>query len=119
EYFLHQKLDFDWNEVHDVAEQLEHVSSDKLIDKLDAYLGFPRTDPHGDPIPDAKGKLLHQKSIPLSRLTENQPATVVQIRDQSPEVLQLLAAKKISIGTQLTLLKKYPFDDSVEVRTDG
>ncbi|GAB3013382.1 metal-dependent transcriptional regulator [Niabella terrae] len=119
EYFLSQILGFAWNEVHEVAEQLEHVSSQKLIDKLDEFLGFPRTDPHGDPIPDANGKLSQQQLIPLSELKENQKATVIQIRNQSAELLRLLSDKKIGIGTRLELIKKSSFDGSLEIRTDN
>ena len=68
EYFLSEKLNFTWDEVHEVAEQLEHVSSKKLIDKLDEFLGFPRTDPHGDPIPDANGKIEPVQKICLTEL---------------------------------------------------
>ena len=65
EFFLAEKLKFTWDEVHEVAEELEHVSNKKLIDKLDAYLGFPKKDPHGDPIPDASGKIESGKNIRL------------------------------------------------------
>src|SRR5688572_31594707 len=76
EYFLAEKLKFSWEEVHEVAEELEHVSSKKLIDKLDEYLGFPHFDPHGDPIPDSKGKIRTYNELPLHQLPLNQPAEV-------------------------------------------
>ncbi len=83
EYFLAEKLKFSWDEVHEVAEDLEHVSSKKLIDKLDEFLGFPRIDPHGDPIPDSNGKIETSKQICLSELPLNKQATVSHVSDQS------------------------------------
>ncbi|HTG55097.1 MAG TPA: metal-dependent transcriptional regulator [Niabella sp.] len=119
EYFLSQKLGFSWEEVHEVAEELEHISNEKLIDKLDAFLGFPRTDPHGDPIPDAKGKIIQTKQVSLATLSEKQVAIVTQIGNQSPEVLEMLDEKNISIGSRIQVIKKYAFDESMEVRTDN
>ena len=76
EYFLAEKLKFNWDEVHDIAEDMEHVSSKKLIDKLDEFLGYPKFDPHGDPIPDANGKLEAGKKICLTDLQINKQAIV-------------------------------------------
>ena len=90
EFFLAEKLKFSWNEVHAVAEDLEHVSSKKLIDKLDEFLGFPRFDPHGDPIPDANGKLETSKQVCLTELPLNKTAVVCYVSDQSTEMLELL-----------------------------
>ncbi|MFT4094986.1 MAG: metal-dependent transcriptional regulator [Niabella sp.] len=119
EYFLSQKLGFSWEEVHEVAEELEHVSNEKLINKLDAFLGYPRTDPHGDPIPDAKGKIVQHQQISLASLPEKKTATVTQIGNQSTQVLEMLGTKNIKIGTRIQVLKKYPFDESMEIRTDN
>ena len=83
EYFLAEKLKFNWDEVHEVAEQLEHVSNKKLIDKLDEYLAFPKFDPHGDPIPDTNGKMETGKQINLPELPINKPAKVCFIANQS------------------------------------
>lgn len=116
EYFLAEKLKFTWDEVHEVAEDLEHVSNKKLIDKLDEFLGFPRVDPHGDPIPDANGKIEISKKICLTALLLNSPAMVSSVSDQSSEILELLEHKKISIGTKLEVKKKFDFDDSMEIR---
>ena len=74
EFFLAEKLNFKWDEVHELAEDLEHVSSKKLIDKLDEYLGYPKFDPHGDPIPDSLGKMENNRQINLAELPINQPA---------------------------------------------
>ena len=116
EFFLAEKLKFNWDEVHAVAEEMEHVSSKKLIDKLDEFLGFPRVDPHGDPIPDANGKIEISKNVCLTDLPVNQQATVSYVSDQSTEMLELLSHKKISIGTPLEVKKKFSFDQSMEIR---
>ena len=116
EYFLSEKLKFDWNEVHDIAEELEHVSSKKLINKLDAYLGNPQFDPHGDPIPDIKGKMKATSKIALNQLPLNTPAVVCQVGDQSAELLELLKHKKIAIGTKVLVKKHFEFDDSLELK---
>ena len=114
--FLAEKLKFTWDEVHEVAEELEHVSNKKLIDKLDEFLGFPRTDPHGDPIPDAHGKIEISKKICLTALSFNTPAKVSSVSDQSGEILELLKHKKITLGVKLEVKKKFEFDGSMEVR---
>lgn len=116
EYFLAEKLKFNWDEVHEVAEDLEHVSNKKLIDKLDEFLGFPRTDPHGDPIPDASGKIEISKKICLTELKLSSPAVVISVSDQSSEILELLEHKKIAIGTRLEIKKRFEFDNSMEIR---
>ncbi|MGQ0739463.1 MAG: metal-dependent transcriptional regulator [Bacteroidota bacterium] len=116
EYFLAEKLNFTWDEVHEVAEDLEHVSSKKLVDKLDEFLGFPRVDPHGDPIPDANGRIEISKKIPLTELPLNAAATVSNVKDQSNSILELLEHKKITIGTRLEVKKKFEFDESLEIR---
>ncbi len=116
EYFLSEKLKFNWDEVHEVAEHLEHVSSKKLIDKLDEYLGFPRVDPHGDPIPDINGKIKFSPQVSLSESALNKMAIVCHVTDQSSEMLELLNHKNISIGTRLEVKKKFEFDQSLEVK---
>jgi len=116
EYFLAEKLKFKWDEVHAVAEDLEHVSSKKLIDKLDEYLGYPKFDPHGDPIPDSLGKIENNKQINLTELPVNQAAEVCRVINQSGEMLELLQHKKITIGTRLEVKKKFGFDHSIEVK---
>jgi DtxR family transcriptional regulator, Mn-dependent transcriptional regulator len=116
EYFLAEKLKFSWDEVHAVAEDLEHVSSKKLIDKLDEYLHFPRVDPHGDPIPDSNGRIEVSKQVCLTELPLNKAAFVAHVSDQSPEMLELLGHKKIGIGTKLEVKRKFSFDQSLEVK---
>lgn len=116
EFFLAEKLNFTWDEVHAVAEDLEHVSSKKLIDKLDEFLGFPRVDPHGDPIPDANGKIEISKKILLAELPLNTAAFVSNVKDQSSSILELLEHKNISIGTRIEIKKKFDFDESMEIK---
>ena len=116
EYFLAEKLKFTWDEVHEVAEDLEHITNKKLIDKLDEFLGFPRVDPHGDPIPDANGKIEVIKNICLTELPFNTVATVNHVSDQSSEILELLEHKKIRLGTKLEVKKRFNFDNSIELR---
>ena len=116
EYFLAEKLKFTWDEVHEVAEDLEHVSNKKLIDKLDEFLGFPRVDPHGDPIPDANGKIEISKKICLIDLPPNVVSLVSSVSDHSSEILELLEHKKIAIGTRLEVKRKFDFDNSMEIK---
>ena len=116
EFFLAEKLKFNWDEVHEVAEDLEHVSSKKLIDKLDEYLDFPRFDPHGDPIPDSNGKIENSKQVCLTDVPLNKPTIVGHVSDQSSEMLELLGHKKIGIGTKLEVKKKFSFDQSMEIK---
>jgi DtxR family Mn-dependent transcriptional regulator len=116
EYFLAEKLKFSWEEVHAVAEDLEHVSSKKLIDKLDEFLGFPRFDPHGDPIPDMHGRIETSRQVSLQHLPLNKPAVVSHVSDQSSEMLELLGHKKIGIGTRLEVKRKFSFDNSLEIK---
>lgn len=116
EYFLVEKLHFGWDEVHEIAEELEHISSKKLIDRLDEFLGFPKTDPHGDPIPDSNGKLTLARQVDLLNLPMNKLAEVSGIGDQSPEMLELLGHKNIALGTKLEVKKKFAFDNSLELK---
>jgi DtxR family Mn-dependent transcriptional regulator len=116
EFFLAEKLHFDWDEVHDIAEDLEHVSSKKLIDKLDEYLGFPKVDPHGDPIPDNQGKMETSSAIGLHELEVGKIAEVSGVGNQSSELLELLKHKNIRIGTKLEVKKRFEFDQSLEIK---
>lgn len=116
ELFLAEKLKFTWEEVHEVAEDLEHVNNKKLIDKLDEFLGFPRFDPHGDPIPDKDGNIETSKQVCLADLPLNHTATVSYVSDQSTEMLELMNHKKIAIGTKLEIKKKFNFDNSLEIK---
>lgn len=116
EYFLVETLQFGWDEVHEVAEELEHITSKKLIDKLDAFLGFPRFDPHGDPIPDSHGRMQVQQQINLIDVPLNKMTEVSGVGSQSTELLELLKHKSIGIGTKLEVKKKFSFDHSIEIK---
>lgn len=116
EFFLVDTLKFSWEEVHEVAEELEHVRSKKLINKLDEFLGFPKFDPHGDPIPDANGKINVQQQLPLSELPLNKQAVITSVHDQSAELLSFLSTRNIIIGTKLEIKRRLPFDNSIEIK---
>jgi DtxR family transcriptional regulator, Mn-dependent transcriptional regulator len=119
EYFLSEKLNFSWDEVHQVAEELEHVSSKKLIEKLDAFLGFPQFDPHGDPIPDSKGKLAPVEHLNLTDLPLSSPAIISSVSNQSTSLLEELNGKKISIGSRIEIKKRSEFDQSLQVKLNN
>lgn len=119
EYFLAEKLKFNWDEVHEVAEQLEHVSNKKLIDKLDEYLAFPKFDPHGDPIPDINGKMETGKQINLSGLPINKQAKICFIANQSELLMEHLNEKKINIGASIIVKRRFSFDESLEIKLDN
>ena len=119
EFFLSEKLKFGWNEVHELAEELEHVSSRLLIDRLDEFLGFPQFDPHGDPIPDSKGKIRNINKVALIDLPLHRQAEVCQVTNQSDEMLELLKHKQIAIGTKLEVKKHFDFDHTLEIKIKG
>ncbi|MBV4359600.1 metal-dependent transcriptional regulator [Pinibacter aurantiacus] len=116
EYFLVEKLQFGWEEVHEIAEELEHISSKKLIDRLDDFLGNPRKDPHGDPIPDANGKMPVLQQISLDSIQLNKPMEITGIGNQTPELMELLQRTNIKIGSKLEVKKKFSFDNSLEIK---
>jgi DtxR family Mn-dependent transcriptional regulator len=119
EVFLVEKLNFSWDEVHDVAEQLEHIKSPKLINQLDALLGFPTHDPHGDPIPDKDGHVNIVDKILLSTLNKDESGVCVGVNDSSSEFLRFLDKKKITLGKKINVLEKEDFDDSLSIEIDG
>jgi len=119
EVFLVDKLGFAWDEVHDVAEELEHITSDKLIDRLDEFLGFPEKDPHGDPIPDAKGKVAKIEKQLLSELREGQSGICVGVKDSSSSFLQYLDKNNIGLGAEIQVVARENFDRSLKVEVNG
>lgn len=119
EYFLFEKLQFGWDEVHTIAEELEHVSSEKLIDKLDEFLDYPRVDPHGDPIPDAQGNIINRQQIRLSDLPVGITAEVVSVTSQDIQLLELLKHYLIHLGTHIKILRKFDYDESIELELNG
>lgn len=116
EVFLVDKLKFHWDEVHEIAEQMEHINSVELIKRLDAFLGHPDFDPHGDPIPDKDGNIKKAQKRLLSELIKNQIGICVGVKESSPEYLQYLDKKKISIGTKINVLGKEFFDGSMMIQ---
>ena len=116
EYFLVNKLGFQWDKVHDIADELEHINHLELINKLDSFLNFPQTDPHGDPIPDANGKILIIKQIPLADMAAKKLVVVSSVSDQSTEMLEMLQHYRIGIGTSIKIIKHFIFDKSVEIK---
>jgi DtxR family Mn-dependent transcriptional regulator len=119
EVFLVEKLNFNWDEVHDVAEQLEHIKSPKLINELDALLGFPKYDPHGDPIPDNEGNLDQIEKSLLATLTINEFGICVGVHDSSSTFLQFLDKQKIALGQEITVIEKEDFDGSMTIKINN
>lgn len=115
EVFLVEKLNFGWDEIHDIAEELEHINSEELIARLDSFLGNPQFDPHGDPIPDAKGKMQSRSKTLLSQVEIDQECTVVGVEDTSSSFLQYLDKLAIGLGTQLLVEEIIEFDGSVSL----
>mgnify|MGYP001014016026 CR=1 FL=1 len=118
ETFLVSKLNFSWDEVHELAEELEHIKSKKLIDRLDSFLEFPKVDPHGDPIPDDEGNIKNHNKIKLSLLKENNESELIGVHDSSDDFLRYLDKKKIAIGKNIKVLSIEPFDKSIHIEID-
>ncbi|WP_458628101.1 metal-dependent transcriptional regulator [Winogradskyella sp. PC D3.3] len=115
EVFLVEKLNFSWDEVHEVAEHLEHIKSEKLIDELDAFLEFPTYDPHGDPIPDKEGNFKHIEKIVLAKAEVGSTYKCVGVDDTSSKFLKYLDSNNIALGTIITVKHKEPFDNSIKI----
>jgi DtxR family Mn-dependent transcriptional regulator len=118
EVFLVEHLNFSWDEVHEVAEQLEHIKSALLIERLDAFLGYPKVDPHGDPIPDAKGVIKAKPQQRLQHLPLNSRGIIRAVKDSSPEFLQHMDKLGGYLGARIMVLEKMEFDDSMQIRID-
>lgn len=119
EVFLVDKLGFNWDEVHEVAEQLEHIKSEKLTNELDKFLEYPKRDPHGDPIPDSKGNFSVANRVLLSDLKKDETGICVGVKDSSVEFLQYLDKNRISLGKQIKIVEKEDFDQSMLIKMDG
>ena len=115
ELFLVEKLNFKWDEVHDIAEQLEHIQSALLIERLDLFLDYPKFDPHGDPIPDVKGIIHAQKSRPLSELDENNKVIITGVIDHSPLFLQHIEKIGLSLGKEFNVEERFNYDQSFHI----
>ena len=118
EVFLVEKLNFAWDEVHEVAEQLEHIQSPLLIQRLDAYLNFPKFDPHGDPIPDEFGDVRSRPRVQLNEMEVNQTGQIVAVKDSSAAFLRYLDKVGAYIGARIKVLDKVEFDGSLEILVD-
>lgn len=116
ETFLVQTLAFGWQEVHSLAEQLEHVDSEELINRLDSFLGFPKYDPHGDPIPDMHGKITSAKAIMLNQGEEGFQYRLLGIREDSTDFLQYLDKLGLGLGSLIEIRSIETFDQSLQVR---
>ncbi|NML64620.1 metal-dependent transcriptional regulator [Hymenobacter sp. RP-2-7] len=119
EVFLVQQLGFSWDEVHEVAEELEHVQSPLLLQRLDAFLGFPAFDPHGDPIPAADGAVRRPAHRLLADLAEGERGTLVAVRDTSAPFLQHLDKLGLPLGSAVRVLGRVAFDNSLELCLDN
>ncbi|MCC7159457.1 MAG: metal-dependent transcriptional regulator [Ignavibacteria bacterium] len=113
EVFLQQHLNYEWDEVHSEAERLEHVCSDMFIDKLEEYLGNPKFDPHGDPIPDKHGRVASTKYKLLSVAVPEKEYIISKVNDASKEILQYLSKIGLKLNSKITLMEKIEFDGSV------
>lgn len=118
EVFLVEKLKFNWDEVHDVAEQLEHIHSPLLIKRLDEFLGYPKYDPHGDPIPDESGEFKAKPKIPLGNMPTNSDGILIAVNDTSPMFLQYLDKLGAYIGAKIKVIAKEEFDGSMQILID-
>jgi DtxR family Mn-dependent transcriptional regulator len=119
ETFLVQKLSFTWDEVHEVAEQLEHIHSSRLTDKLDEFLGFPKIDPHGDPIPDNKGRLKIIPQLQLDQQQQGYQGIIVTVKDSDSKLLKYLDKIGAKPGKKLKILSKEEYDGSLEILIDS
>ncbi|SHI36680.1 iron (metal) dependent repressor, DtxR family [Arenibacter nanhaiticus] len=115
EVFLVEKLDFSWDEIHDIAEQLEHIKSDKLIDRLDKLLDYPKFDPHGDPIPDKNGDFKERDRKLLSEVAIGTKGVCVGVKDSSTSFLKFLDRNHIALGHQIEVLEIEEFDGSLNI----
>lgn len=118
ETFLVEKLNFSWDEVHDVAEQLEHIQSSLLVERLDKFLGYPESDPHGEPIPTADGELKTDNKVHLADLEIGQTGKIIAVVDSNTDFLQYLDKIEVAIGNAVQVLEKVPFDQSMLIKIE-
>ena len=115
EVFLVEKLNFKWDEVHDIAEQLEHIKSEKLTNELDKFLDYPTKDPHGDPIPNPAGFIKYTAKLVLSDLLIGETGKFVGVKDSSSTFLKYLDKREISLGSNIKVIHKEEFDESIHI----
>lgn len=119
ETFLVNNLDFDWGEVHDIAEQLEHIKSEKLIDRLDAFLDYPMFDPHGEAIPSKDGNMPSNNNITLNELSAGEKGRVMGVSIDNQPFLNYLTKLNVSIGSKIKIIEKIKFDQSLSIKIDN
>ena len=119
EVFLVEKLKFNWDEVHEIAEQLEHIDSEELVYQLDKFLGYPKFDPHGDPIPDAQGRMPESGYKNLSEITVNQTVVMMGVSRHSTNFLQYLAKIGLQLGIKICVVELNDFDKSLTIKIGG
>lgn len=119
EVFLVEKLNFKWDEVHDVAEELEHIKSNLLVERLDAFLDYPKVDPHGDPIPDKNGKFAEMAFVKLNKLNVAEKGTITGVSEHSSTFLKHLEKLGLTLGKTITIKELIDFDGSVELLVEG
>ena len=119
EVFLVEKLNFSWDEVHEIAEELEHIKSEVLINKLDEFLGFPSFDPHGDPIPDEQGIIKKIEKHLLSDAEVNKDYKCIGVKDTSTDFLKYLDKQKIALGSLIKIIEREEFDETLTIAIDG
>jgi len=119
ETFLVNKLDFSWSEVHEVAEQLEHINSEKLTDKIDQLLNYPKFDPHGDPIPSKNGIFNFQERVSIFEMDINEEGIIMGVSLDNKDFLDYLTRLKISIGTKVKVIEQIKFDQSMKISYDS
>jgi DtxR family Mn-dependent transcriptional regulator len=115
EYFLVNTIGFDWDEVHEIAEELEHIQHPLLIEKLDEFLGKPAFDPHGDPIPDVNGKMEFRAVSNLNEIAPGKTVKFAGVGDQSSEFQRMLKHKAIKLGDRIRVVERFDFDQSIEI----
>ena len=116
ETFLVKNLNFNWSEVHEIAEQLEHIKSAELINRLEKYLNYPKFDPHGEPIPTKNGEILNSKTTPLNDISEGSHGKVMGVTTDEKSFLDYLTKLNISIGTKIQIKETINFDQSINIK---
>ncbi|PKP47447.1 MAG: iron-dependent repressor [Bacteroidetes bacterium HGW-Bacteroidetes-12] len=119
EVFLVEKLNFKWDEVHELAEELEHINTHKLTERLDEFLDFPKYDPHGDPIPDKDGKVAYHKDIALSDLKNEEKGVIVGVKEHSKSYLNYLEQLQLVLGTEVKVIDIVAFDSTMKILVNG
>ncbi len=119
EVFLCEKLQFNWDQIHDIAEELEHISSPLLVERLDNFLNHPKFDPHGDPIPDAEGNIAYHEEVNLDQLQKGDKGIIVGVEEQSPAFLQYLDQNQLTIGSKIEIAEHHEYDNSKTVIIEG